>query len=145
GGERNRHITSSCRLRRAVNCERFSFHPPSRLPYRRDSNQRGRGSLGALTAYFGGGVVVPPLLFFPFLPPLWPFLPPLCPFLPLEFVLAILDLISPPAGWATESAASVLTPEVPGATPGTAAVDPRSASSTYSTNAMFWLLVCVLR
>src|SRR5215470_4818389 len=59
--------------------------------------------------YFGGGVVLPPLPFLPFLPPLWPFFPPLWPFLPLmELPLAtLLETISPPAGWTMASAVSV--------------------------------------
>jgi hypothetical protein len=98
-------------------------------------DQLNRDDLGSLTplSYFGGGVVVL-LPFLPFLPPLWPFLPPF--FLELVFE-ALLELISPPAGWEMESAAKVLTGELPGATPGPAAVDPKKASNTYSTNAMF--------
>jgi hypothetical protein len=37
-------------------------------------------------SYFGAGVVLP-LLFLPFLPPLWPFLPPLWFFFPLSVVV----------------------------------------------------------
>src|SRR5262245_55029778 len=80
--------------------------------------------------YLGGGVVVP-LPFLPFLPPLWPFLPPLWPFLLPELVFAaLLEPISPPAGWVMESAANDLIGELPGATPGAATVDPRRASNT---------------
>src|SRR5262245_7056236 len=104
--------------------------------YKLGCEARGQPGPAGVAAYFGGGVVLP-LLFFPFLPPLWPFLPPLCLFLPLELVLATpAELMSPPAGCVTDSAVNVLTDEPPDATPGAAAVDPSSATSTYSRNAM---------
>ncbi|MFI5103846.1 MAG: hypothetical protein ACHP79_02875 [Terriglobales bacterium] len=51
--------------------------------------KQGRLSVKKLPgSYFGGGVVVPPLLFLPFLPPLWPFLV-LVAFLPLVVEAAV--------------------------------------------------------
>src|SRR5262252_9220490 len=65
-------------------------------------------SLGQLKdpgrGYFGGGVVVPLLPFFDFLPPLC-FLPPLWPFLPVSVVDWSVVLVEPvvqPPAWAND-------------------------------------------
>src|SRR6478672_8797829 len=89
--------------------------------------------------YFGGGVVVPPLLFLPFFPPFLAFLLPVLPFAAflLAFEALLLTFKNPaalgalPFGCAADSASKVRGDgllEVPDAI----GVDPRRASRMYS-------------
>src|SRR5258708_1297165 len=67
------------------------------LSTKKSGPQRGRFQTGKPVSenYFGGGVVVPPLPFLPFLPPLWCFLP----FLPVsDLVVSVgFPVLPPPA------------------------------------------------
>src|SRR5215471_7537968 len=64
---------------------------PEKQAARQNEPLESRNNCGS---YFGGGVLVVPLPFLLFLPPLWPFLPPLWPFLP-EVVLGAVVVAVP--------------------------------------------------